>query len=336
MSRILYIGNKLSGHNINTTYIEILGPLLESEGFQVIYASEKLNKVKRLFDMIVTTIKYRKKVNYVLIDTYSTNGFIYTLCVSQLCRLFNLKYLPILHGGNLPYRFKKNFRTSKLIFNNAYLNIAPSGYIFDAFVSSGFKNIQLVPNCIEIDNYEFFERKSIQPKLLWVRAFNKIYNPKMAILLLNEIVKTYPKAQLCMVGMGDIDLLNECKKLAKTLNLDVIFTGKLSKESWIDLSRQYDFFINTTHVDNTPISVIEAMSLGLGVVSTNVGGISYLVQDTKTGVLVNDEDFLGMNQSLLHLLETNLLFDTITFNARKYVENFDWKIVKELWLKILN
>ena len=64
------------------------------------------------------------------------------------------------------------------------------------------------------------------------------------------------------------------------------FTGKLSKQEWRDLSKDYNVFINTTNFDNTPVSVIEAMALGIPVVSTNVGGLPFLITDKVDGVLV--------------------------------------------------
>ncbi len=47
-----------------------------------------------------------------------------------------------------------------------------------------------------------------------------------------------------------------------------------------------DIFLNTTNVDNTPVSVIEAQAAGLCVVSTNVGGIPFLLENGKDALLV--------------------------------------------------
>ena len=50
---------------------------------------------------------------------------------------------------------------------------------------------------------------------------------------------------------------------------NVIFQGRLTKHEWVELSYNYDIFINTTNYDNQPISVIESMALGLPIISTN-------------------------------------------------------------------
>ena len=63
-----------------------------------------------MIEMILKTAKYAKKVDCVLIDTYSTKNFWYAFIISQLCRILKLKFIPKLHGGNLPSRIvRSNF-----------------------------------------------------------------------------------------------------------------------------------------------------------------------------------------------------------------------------------
>ena len=126
MKTLLYIGNKLSEHGYTSTSIETLGVFLEGEGFNLYYASSQKNEVLRMLEMIYKTFKYSRKVDYVLIDTYSTKNFWYAFIVSQICRLLRLKYIPKLHGGNLPDRINKSRLFSNMIFSNAFINIAPS------------------------------------------------------------------------------------------------------------------------------------------------------------------------------------------------------------------
>ena len=108
MKTILYIGNKLSNKGNNPTLIDTLGKYLESENYKVYYASSQKNKVLRMLDMTTCVLKYAKKTDYVLIDTYSTTNFWYAFLTSQICRIFSTKYIPILHGGMLPSRLIKN------------------------------------------------------------------------------------------------------------------------------------------------------------------------------------------------------------------------------------
>jgi L-malate glycosyltransferase len=333
--KILYIGNKLSKHGYTATSIETLGPLLNSENYEVFYSSSFKNKIIRFFDIFFKTIVFAPRVNYILIDTYSTQNFWFAFIVSQLCRLFNKPYLPILRGGDLPKRLNKSPFFSKLIFSNAYFNVSPSNYSYCHFKELGVPNLIVIPNTIEIKKYPFYERKIEKPKILWVRSLTSIYNPKMAIDVLEQVKRSYPEAELCIVGPEKGMTIEELSSYAATKKVDVIFTGKLSKPEWTKLAEQFDVFINTTHFDNTPVSVIEAMALGLPVVSTNVGGIPYLLTNNDTALLVQDGAVDEMTLSIIKLINNPVLASQLSQNGRKLVEQFDWNIVKNQWKEIL-
>lgn len=333
---LLYIGNKLFKHGNTTTSIETLGVFLEAEGYNLYYASSKKNQILRMADMIWKTLKYSRKVDYVLIDTYSTFNFWYAFIISQLCRVLAIKYITKLDGGDLPNRIQKNPFFSSMIFNNSITNVAPSHYLYEAFQKHGYSKLIYIPNTIEIKNYPFKKREFIEPKLLWVRSFAKIYNPAMAIKVFYELKKQFPHTTLCMVGPIKDESFKKVVVLAKKLKVDVTFTGKLSKEDWISLSSEYDIFINTTHFDNTPVSVIEAMALGMPIISTNVGGIPFLVQHQKDALLVPDDDVQAMVIEINTLITTPKLVLQLSENGRKTIENFDWEIVKKQWFELLN
>ena len=331
---ILYIGNNLAKKTNYATSMDVLSRLLSIEGFTIYKSSSKSNTFFRLLEMCYDLVRYRSIVDYVLIDTFSTANFYYALLTSQLCRFFSLKYLPILHGGNLPYRLKQNPRLSSLIFKNSYQNIAPSGYLKYEFEKEGYKTI-LIPNVIPIANYTFKERKKIAPKLLYLRAFAKIYNPSMAVEVLKELKKTYPKAILCMIGPDKDGTLDDVLQLINTYKLEdsVEITGVLSKEEWHEKSEDYDIFINTTNVDNTPISIIEAMALGLPIVSTNVGGLPYLIENNRDGILVDKNNSSAMTNKIIEIISKNN--SSLAKKARIKAEFFDWSSVRNQWLNIL-
>lgn len=335
MKNLLYIGNQLSKDNKTVSTIDTLSKLLLEEGYYVITTSKKINKVLRLIDMLWHIIKYRNRIDYVLIDTYSTQNFYYAYLCSQLCRFFKLKYMPILHGGDLPKRLNNNPKLCKAIFNNAFKNIAPSEYLKHKFKEFGYNNLEVIPNAIELKNYSFKERVFDTPKLLWVRSFAEIYNPFLAIKVLKALNDEQFEAELCMVGPDKDGSLQRTKAYAKSLDVEVKFTGKLSKEAWVKLSKDYNVFINTTNFDNMPVSIIEAMALGLPIISTNVGGLPFLIKNNKEGILVesnNSELFVEAIKEIITKPETT---KTLILNARYKAEQFDWEMVKSQWDKVL-
>jgi L-malate glycosyltransferase len=333
--KLLYIGNKLSKNDITVTSIETLGLFLENEGFKVYNASSIKNKWLRLIDMLWKTMKYSKNVSVVLIDTYSTQNFYFAVAVANLCRLIRLPYIPILRGGNLPRRLQKSRSQAYKLFKGAKTNVAPSKYLMDKFAAEGYHNLTYIPNTIEIEQYSYLPRKETGPKLLWVRSFAEIYNPMLALLVVEKLKEKFPNVSLCMIGPEKDGSLQKCKAYAAELQLPVIFTGMLSKEEWRQRSEDYDIFINTTNLDNTPVSVIEAMALGLPVVSTDVGGVPYLIEDQKDGLLIPPNDRDHFVDAIHKLCTNNELARSLSANARKKAEDFDWQNVKQHWLTLL-
>lgn len=335
MKNLLYIGNQLSQNGKTVTTIESLSACFRQEGYTVYTASEKTNKVVRLLDMLYHVFKYRRQVDYVLIDTYSTQNFYYAYLTSVLCRQFNLKYIPILHGGNLVKRLKENSRLSKTIFQYAYNNISPSLYLKSSFKMLGYDNVAYIPNSIKLIEYPYKKREYVKLNLFWLRSFSKIYNPNLAIEVLGILKQKGVDASLCMVGPENDGSLEKSKKYAEELKVDVKFTGKLSKPEWIELSEEYNIFINTTNFDNMPVSVIESMAIGLPVISTNVGGIPFLIENEIDGVLVEPNNAQLFVNAIEEIYNNPDKAHAIIQNARKKVEQFDWDQVKEKWFKLL-
>ncbi|MFD1079732.1 glycosyltransferase, partial [Longispora fulva] len=127
-----------------------------------------------------------------------------------------------------------------------------------------------------------------------------------------------------------------CKRMAEEKKLPVRFMGRLQKKHWIELAAQFDIFLNTTNVDNTPVSVIEAMALGLPIVSTDVGGIPFLLSEQKNALLVPPRDAVKMARAVEELLSEPAKAQRLAAAARKKAEDFDWKRVKLQWHQLLS
>lgn len=289
-----------------------------------------------MLDMLWTTLYNSPKTEIVLIDTYSTSNFWYAVLVGGLCQILKKPYIPILHGGNLPNRIKNSPTTSQFLFSGAMVNVAPSHYLLSEFKKAGFTNLTCIPNTLQLSKYPYVQRSVLRPKLLWVRSFSNIYNPLMALRVLQELQKQHPEATLTMVGPEKDESYEQCLAFAKAQQLPVTFKGLLSKEAWTALAASHDIFISTTNFDNTPVSVIEAMALGLPVVSTKVGGMPFLIEDGKDGLLAAPKEVLDFVNCVLRLLADNSLAQELAKNARKKAETFDWKSVKKHWDKVLS
>jgi len=347
---LLYLGNKLSNKGRSVTSIETLGILLLKEGYELKFSSSRKNQLLRLVDMLWSVYVNKKDIDILIIDTYSTTAFWYAYLCAKLAKIYKLSYIPILRGGDLPKRLQNNPKLCRQLFGNALVNIAPSNYLLEAFQEAGFTNLKYIPNTLEIKKYQFRQREKLQLKLLYVRSFAHIYNPMLALQVLKELLKSYPEATLLqvlkellksypeatlsMVGPFKDDSIHQCKAYAKEHQLPVKFTGGMQKEEWLAYAQDFDLFINTTNVDNTPVSVMEAMALGLPVVTTNVGGIPYLIQENEA-MLVPPNDVETMLKAIKSLLKKSSLAAELSSKGRKKVEAFDWEQVKHKWEEVL-
>ena len=335
-NRLLYIGNKLSDSRSNPTAHTALKKGLQKEGFKIYSASHFKNKYLRLGHMAGSFFWYFRRVDLVLIDVYSTQNFWYAVVISRLAKLFRKKYLPILHGGDLKNRFRSSPEAISKLFGNSHMVISPSLYLKEEVEQLGFSNVCYLPNPLYIDSYKFKKREILKPELLWVRAFDAIYNPMLALQTLEVLLNDHPEATLKMVGPDKDGSLSACRKYAEDRNLPVSFTGKLKKHQWKDLASDCDIFLNTTHIDNSPVSVLEAMALGLPVVSTNVGGIPFLIEHGKNGMLVQPNDAEAMAKAVKYLMTEPKAALAIATNARETAESFDWEIIKHPWKELLS
>jgi glycosyltransferase involved in cell wall biosynthesis len=334
--KILYLGNQLSKHGYTPTSVETLGKRL-SNSMQIVRGSNRRNPIIRLLHMWLLILTNRNS-RFVLIDTYSTSAFWFALSCARLATLLRLPYIPILRGGNLPYRAKKNPFMLRWFMAKATKVVCPSGYLLHEMETFHHRNYELIPNYIDLEQYPYRQPSYDDGiHLLWVRSFHQIYHPQMAIMLVHKLKERGFNVKLSMVGPDKDGSLQECKTLCANLGLmdQVHFTGRLSKTEWIALSANCNVFLNTTHVDNTPVSVMEAMALGLPVVSTNVGGVPYLLEDENDAILVEDDRVEEMEQAVMRLLTEADLALRLSRNARRKAESWDWKVIEKQWLTLL-
>ena len=337
--KIVYIGNKLSKHGYTPTSVETLGLKLENYHY-LVRVSDFKNQILRFLHMLMTILRNRD-ADVVLIDTYSTFGFWFAYFSSKLCLLLRIPYIAILRGGNLPARVRKSKKAASEYLRKARFCVTPSNYLKTELYPLVPLDYILIPNYINLEDYPFKSREIISKgkiKLLWVRSFHQIYNPCLAVDILNGLVNKFGlDAELCMVGPDKDGSLNTVKNKAEKAGLSdrIILTGRLSKKEWISESQDYHFFINTTNIDNTPVSVMEAMALGMVILSTDVGGLPYLIENNKNGILLKPNDPALFCQEIASLVSQPERIAQLSEGARIKSLEWDWSKIAIMWEKLL-
>jgi glycosyltransferase involved in cell wall biosynthesis len=199
-------------------------------------------------------------------------------------------------------------------------------------------DLRLLPNPINVQRYPYRLRTSPEPKLAWLRAFHSIYHPWLAPAVIAHLRPAFPNIRLAMAGpdKGDGSLQKTRQHAAETRTLEQIeFVGSLDKSAVPQWLSQHDVFINTTRVDNTPVSLLEAMACGLPVVTTNVGGLPYLLRDQQEALLVPPDDAGAMADAIRRVLSEPRLATRLSTQGRRLVEGFDWSVLLPQWESLL-
>jgi glycosyltransferase involved in cell wall biosynthesis len=197
----------------------------------------------------------------------------------------------------------------------------------------------LQPNALDLSAYSFRLRQHCRPKLVWLRAFCEIYNPSLAPRALALLAADFRDINLTMIGPDKGDgSLQAMRQVAADAGVSerIVLPGKVARSEvpvWLDKG---DLFLNTTDVDNTPVSVMEAMACGLCVVSTNVGGIPYLLEHERDALLIPPNDPTAMAAAVKRILTEPDLAEYLSRNARQKVEQFDWSVVLPKWERLFD
>ena len=327
------IGNYLASPKHNRNIWHALSEHLEDVGWNIITTSTKERQLTRLLDMLFTIIKERNKYVLAQIDVFSGRAFTFAeICTWLLCQLKKPVILT-LHGGNLPAFAKQFPKKVQRLLLSADEVVAPSDYLVRQ-LQEYRDDIRLIPNGIDSSRYPYRHRVHLKPKLVWLRAFHRIYNPELAIQALAVLKDEFPEIHLWMIGpdKGDGSLQNTIL-LAKTLQVAerVEFIPGVAKSDvplWLNKG---DIFLNTSNYDNTPVSVMEAMACGLCLVSTNVGGIQYLLKENVDALLVPPDSPEDMADAIRRILTEADLAAGLSGGARHRAEGLDWPEILPKW-----
>src|SRR5262249_55368136 len=159
----------------------------------------------------------------------------------------------------------------------------------------------------------------------WLRAFHSIYNPALVPAVISKLAPQFPDVHVTMVGPDKGDgSFGQTKRAASELNVlkHLDFPGAVPRAKVAEWLAKGDIFLNTTDVDNTPVSVLEAMACGLIVISTNVGGIPYLIDDEKEALLVPPRNSEAMARAVIRVLGEPALAERLSATARLKTEQF--------------
>ncbi len=235
------------------------------------------------------------------------------------------------HSGECRDHLQRS-STARRVLRKTDQLVVPSGYLVDVLAEFGL-SAQAIPNVVDLTQFSFRQRRPLRPHLVCTRGFHPYYCVDVVMRAFVEVQRIFPDAQLDLVGGGAQEA--EVRALVSSTKLaGVNFKGVAPHREIGRFYDEADIFINASRVDNMPISVLEAFAAGTPVVSTTAGGIPYMVEHGRTGLLSPVGDAAALAQNVIRVLHDSELAERLVTNARQEVQRYCWPVVRKQWLKV--
>ena len=322
-----------------------LARLLRSEGLDVELLQTnaaykprwagKLRGIRALFRLLPYLRRLWQTAGRVdLLHVMANSGWSWHLFAAPAIWIGRLRRTPVVvnyRGGEAEEFFQKSFRWVRPSLKRVAAVIVPSDFLAKVFRRRDI-DVHIVRNIVDIKRFTSHGMRSQQrqdcPHLLVTRNLEPIYDIGTALRALRRIHEAFPGARLTVCGSGPER--ENLMALARELEVGdaVTFTGRLDNNRIAGLYQSADVMINPSLADNMPISILEALACGVPVVSTNVGGVPYLVTHNKTALLVTPGDDKAMAEAVITILSTPALGDSLVKAGYRKIDDYTWPRVR--------
>jgi len=213
------------------------------------------------------------------------------------------RYLP----ENFTYKGMLRRIATETVVKGASSVMAVSSKLRDTMRANGLNNddFGLINNVV--DDYFYKAEKRRQDgtfKFLHVSCFDERHKNVCGILrAFKKVLDKRQDVTLTLVGTGED--WNMAVGYAKELGLTsehVVFTGEKTPMEVCEYMSESDCFVMFSRYENAPVVISESISVGLPIISTNVGGIPQMVS-SKAGLLIESEDEQELCNKMLWMME---------------------------------
>ena len=338
MSSALFVGNFLSATLGNRGVCEDVTEGLRQRGWRLVTASSRPGRAARFADMLATAWRKRRSYAVAHVDVFSGPSFLWAEAVCVLLTLLGRPYVLTLHGGNLPAFARRHPARVRRLLRSATAVTTPSPYMVRR-LKEYRGDIDLLPNSVDLRRFSFRHRPNPAPRLIWLRAFHRDYNPQLAVEAVALLKAQFPAVRLLMYGADRGDgSLAAARQTARRLRVasHVEIAGEAPFREAPRRLGEADIFLNTTDYESFGVSVVEAAAAGLCIVSTSAGALPSIWSDRHDALLVPQRDPAAMAAAVRAILSEPGLASLLSSNARKSAERFERESILTRWENLLN
>jgi glycosyltransferase involved in cell wall biosynthesis len=260
--------------------------------------------------------------------------FLFTIPPLVLGRLTRRRVILNYRGGEAREFFSRWPRLIPWAVRHADTIVVPSEFLRDVFAEIGFQ-ASIVRNGCHLEEFAGRDRAAApRPTFIVARHLEAIYNVSCVLRAFALIRQRHPEARLIVLGSGPEEAALKQQAEALGVAPGVDFRGYVPLAQMPGVYRQASYALNGSNIDNTPNAILEAFAAGLPVVSTRAGGIPYLVEHGRTGLLVDLDDHTAMAEQACAVIEDPGLAARLAGNARELVRRHLWATVLEHWIGV--
>jgi len=332
---------------------QLLKRLLQSDGIEVDYLPVNfalkpsfLNQLKILravFRFIIYIyILFKKTKTKPVLHILSNSGWSWHLFSSPAIIVGKLRHCAVIvnyRGGGADKFFQQQSRFVFPILKKADKVIVPSLYLQKVF-QKYLLDASIVPNIIgttigkkkqTIANVIDAEHRPLS--FIVTRNLEKIYGVNDILDAIALLHKEYTNFTLKIAGSGPCleALQKQCYDLG--LSKKVEFCGRLDRVQMQSLYQCADLMINASTVDNMPNALLEALSYGVPIISTRVGGIPFMVEHMQTAILVEPKNPQAIKSALTKMIHNPKLREHLSINGLRCAKQYTWAQIGPQWKK---
>ena len=247
-------------------------------------------------------------------------------------KLFRKKSVQNYHSGEAEDHLKNWPLTARPTMKWASVIVVQSGYLKDVFARFGLHSI-VIPSSVNLERFHFRQRNPLRPVFLSNRLHEPLYNVACIIRAFAVIQRSRADARLLIAGDGTER--NALEQLSAELELrGVEFIGRVEYARMPEIYDSADIYLNSPNLDNFPNSIMESFAAGLPVVTTDAGGIPYLLSHETTGLMVGTGNHVAMAENALRLLDDQELADRITRKALEECDKYTAATERRRWMEV--
>lgn len=305
---------------------------VNSDQYKADIFSTRGNIAKRVWKFI-ELICIARKYDVLHIHGCSDRGMLPVVYGVIAGKIWRKRIIITYHGGGAEEYFAKCGTFARRWLCRADKVIVLNGYLEKVFKEYNIPCV-VVPNIIllpEIKRTHKWNTKA--PRFISVRHLRELYNIPCILRAFQQVQRHIPDASLTILGCGP--LLEELQQYVRDNNLKhVTFVGQVPNEEMNRYLAEHDVFLSAPRVDNMPVSVLEAMNAGVLVISSKVGGVPYIINDGRTGLLFEYDDDKKLAQQMLWATGNQEESLKMIEAARKEVKKYSWNHIREILLPL--